>query len=267
MSKQRISELERYALWRAYGMKCVYCGEPIAYSECEVDHVIPQCFLDHTEDYERIVKEYGLSEDFPDFVINGPCNWVPAHGGSCNRRKGSSLFPKGTTLYYLSSIQRKLPRVENGLFLLRKNRRWENALARVAVAMECSDLSEDDVLEYLYWLRRRAIPEQPLVVAIGLNLDELFEENLLPDSAPADPPALYDWLEDDLAAQLKAALSTHFHYTEPSHRDGECVTVRIALPRLNPEELPRYFWPCWEILEVTDFYDLYGEPYEERYSS
>lgn len=123
MSKQRISDLERYALWHAYGKKCFYCGEPISYTALEVDHVIPECFLDRPSEYERISEEYGLCKDFPGFVINGLCNRVPAHGGSCNRRKGLSLFPKHVTLYYLSLVHRTLPRVEGELFLLKKNRR------------------------------------------------------------------------------------------------------------------------------------------------
>jgi hypothetical protein len=267
MSKLQISELEKYALWLAHCMKCFYCGEPISYAELEVDHIIPKYLLDHPGEYQGIDKKYGLSMDFPGFVINGSCNQVPAHGGSCNRRKGSSLFPKHTTLFYLSLVHRTLPRVEGELFLLKRNRRKEKALVELAAAVERSDLCEEDILKHLYLLQRKGVADQPLVVAIGLNLYELFEENLLPEKAPTETPALYDWLEEGLAAQLSAALSTHFHYTEPSHRNGECLTVRIAFPGLNPEELPRYFRPCWEILEVMDFYDLYGQPYEELYSS
>jgi hypothetical protein len=71
--------------------------------------------------------------------------------------------------------------VESELFLLRKNRRKDKALAELAVAVERSDVCKEDILELLDQFCRRYFVAQPLVVSIGLNLHELFEEDVLPE--------------------------------------------------------------------------------------
>jgi len=231
-----------------------------------VDHVVPERLIAHPEERVAVDHDYALSDAFPDFAINSLQNWVPTHGGAgCNARKGGELFNKATTLYYLGLVHRNLPRVEAELFLLRKNRQKDNMLGQLAVAREHKIVSQADILGLVASMEQYFEKVEPLLIAFGLNVYELFEENLLPDDAPLDFPDLYDWLEEHLEAQLKASVSTPFHQTELSLRDGECLTVRIVFPDVNPSEIPRHPDPNWEILEVFNFYDIYGIPYSEAF--
>jgi 5-methylcytosine-specific restriction endonuclease McrA len=79
---------ERYALWRAYGAQCFYCGEPLLFFDMHVDHIIPKAILNGKEKYRRTLKEYDLPSEFS---IDGLSNQVPCHS-HCNLRKGAELF-------------------------------------------------------------------------------------------------------------------------------------------------------------------------------
>ena len=40
-NRKTITTAARLALWEAHGRKCAYTGEPVAWSELEIDHIIP----------------------------------------------------------------------------------------------------------------------------------------------------------------------------------------------------------------------------------
>jgi hypothetical protein len=42
MGKYRFSYAQRYALWRAYDMKCFYCEKPLDFRNMTIDHVLPE---------------------------------------------------------------------------------------------------------------------------------------------------------------------------------------------------------------------------------
>ena len=42
MSKTRIADTLRLAIYEAYQGRCFYTGEPVAYIDFEVDHIIPE---------------------------------------------------------------------------------------------------------------------------------------------------------------------------------------------------------------------------------
>jgi hypothetical protein len=80
--------LLRFALWRAWGMKCYWCDVPKRYLDVEIDHIVPKG-LDQTE-LQRALNGYGLPADFD---VHDPKNLAPiCH--SCNGpgRKGSSTY-------------------------------------------------------------------------------------------------------------------------------------------------------------------------------
>ena len=61
MSKTKIEELYRLAIYNAYKGKCFYTDEPIAYQDFEVDHIIPESMASEIED---INKRLHLGDDF-----------------------------------------------------------------------------------------------------------------------------------------------------------------------------------------------------------
>jgi len=77
-------------------------------------------------------------------------------------------------------------------------------------------------------------------------------------------------LESELVNFLRAITNNSFHYTEASGRDGETLSVRLVFPELEINDvdslqldLIEKSMPWWEVLEVSNFYDIYGESYED----
>src|SRR3990170_3232739 len=108
MSKYQLDYTTRYALWRAYGMKCFYCGQPVDFSSLHVDHVLPLSLANDPPKWQDTLREYEVIENYPDFSLYTLSNTVPSHGASCNLRKGNIIFPKQATLYYLSITHKTL---------------------------------------------------------------------------------------------------------------------------------------------------------------
>ena len=38
MKKHKFTDEEHFAIWRAYGQKCFYCEQPLAFAEITIDH-------------------------------------------------------------------------------------------------------------------------------------------------------------------------------------------------------------------------------------
>lgn len=85
MSKTKIGDALRLAIYEAYKGKCFYTGEPVPYQDYEVDHIIPESL---TTDIDTIKKRLGLGDDFD---INSVENLVPSRPG-VNLRKNGQLF-------------------------------------------------------------------------------------------------------------------------------------------------------------------------------
>jgi hypothetical protein len=105
---------------------------------------------------------------------------------------------------------------------------------------------------------------EPVVVGFGVNVYELQEGALLPPDAPTFYPKLCDWLEEDLKSQLGGLFPSRFYHPEPSHRDGEILSVRIAFEGLKYEEvgdrLSQFGSDWWEILEAEYWSAIYDQP-------
>ncbi len=94
----------RYALWQAYNKKCAICGEPIGYTQLQIDHIIAESIeKDHNELY-RVLKKYDLHKDFQ---LNSLYNLRPACG-YCNREKSYYEAPEEITAKLLRKAKNKI---------------------------------------------------------------------------------------------------------------------------------------------------------------
>ena len=100
MSKTKIADVLRLAIYDAYKGKCFYTGEPVAYIDFEVDHIIPESLA---SEIESIKIRLGLGDDFH---INSVENLVPSKPG-INLRKNGELFSDNTLLLYLEQTKAK----------------------------------------------------------------------------------------------------------------------------------------------------------------
>lgn len=230
-----------------------------------VDHIIPEYLSEHPEKLRRLRQDYEIDVNHPGFQINDFTNWVPAHPHKCNARKGSMIFPKRMTLLLLQEVQRHLGRVQREVEMLYRTRTQARHLGLLGVAIEKRQLSVKDVREFIEKVEREQHADEPLVLTFSLTVEELLESNSLPDGVPHEYPYLCDWLELDLVKYLRSIITTPFHYTQPSERWGDGLSVRMVFPDLNATQFENFDLPWWNILEATSFWEVFGERYVEAF--
>jgi hypothetical protein len=265
MTKHRFSYVERYALWRAYDGRCFYCEKPLDFQDMTVDHIIPEWLIEHSEKLQQLRQEYEIDAEFPGFQINDYGNWVPAHPRKCNARKGSEIFPKRTTLLLLQEVQRRLGKVRQEVEMLSRKRSKARLFGSLSAAIENKHLTVHEVREFVVEIERTQYADEPLVLTFGLTIENVLNSEKLPTDIPQAYPYLCDWLELDLVKHLRSIITTSFHYTQPSERDGECLSVRLVFPGLHDAELERFDRPWWGILEAANFWEIFGEHYLDAF--
>jgi len=269
MSKKRLSYAQRYALWRAYDMKCFYCDRPLDFQNLTIDHVIPES-LDK-EELLSLLNDYEILDNYPDFSVNDYTNWVPSDGNSCNIRKGSLIFPKTFTLFLLNRIQNNLPKVEAEFTRLIRKMDETKILTMLGSAIETEVTTKHKVLKLLWDIEIEQTQDEPLVITYGMNILEAVEMSEFPEGLrDLFYPSLCDRLESQLSEFLRTITFYPFHYTEASHRDGEVLSVRLVFPHLTIDDYgefnPHFIenkMPWWKLLELTNFYQVYGIKYQE----
>jgi hypothetical protein len=265
MIKHRFSYAERYALWRAYNGHCFYCEKPLDFQDMTIDHIVPEWLIEDPDRLRRLRQDYEIDSEFPGFQVNGLANWVPAHSRQCNNRKGAKILSKKMILLLLQEVQRHLGRVRQELEAVSRNRMKAHILGSLAAAIENAHLSVRQVREFLEDIERSQHAEEPLVLSFGLMVDDVLESEEFPDDAPREYPYLCDWLELDLVKHLRSIISTPFHYTQPSERWGDGLSVRMVFPGLKGAELDGFNRSWWEILEAGSFWDIFGEKYGDAF--
>ena len=79
--------LFRRALWEAHNKRCAYSGEPIRFSDLQVEHIIPQKQFEQSEKLKSLLEGLGLPEDFH---MDQPENLLPTLGFA-NRQKSDHI--------------------------------------------------------------------------------------------------------------------------------------------------------------------------------
>lgn len=93
MSTYPFTSAQRWAVFKVHGGRrptCWLCGNPLVFTDMEVDHVLPECLLEqkHVAARAAAFSDFALPEDFN---INGCENWLPAHA-KCNAIKRDTVF-------------------------------------------------------------------------------------------------------------------------------------------------------------------------------
>ncbi len=257
MTKHRFTLAEHFAIWRVYGKKCFYCEQPLAFTAITIDHVVPEHVSDDAEQLQAIKILYGLN---PDFSINDYCNWVPAHP-HCNRGKGATVYPaKPALIMILEKVQRKGKQARKEADRIKTSMKGDDVLGKLGIALQRGLVSGDDVMVVLESMSPEHVRDEAIVITFGLNTDEMLSQGLPATALPGDYPGLCDWLEKDLIKQLSSLLTCRFFYPEASQRTGETLSVRLAFPQLDFNELEKFSSPWWAILEIQYFSEAYGSP-------
>jgi hypothetical protein len=260
VSKFQLPRTDKIAIWHAWDDFCWICGQKIPYFELEIDHVVPEALNDRPDELRKFRDKNRIDESFPGFQINDFCNLAPAHRRPCNGSK--SDYYNAWTMVYLEKLRDKLPRVHEEREKAKKGIKQSKALSDLETALERGDITEEDVQKLL----QSRVPriEDPIVLTFGLAIEDLYRNPEFKDRN-LSYPSLCDWLEKDLKAHLAEIIDTPFHYTEPSQRTGETLSVRIVFPELGPSRLARFSRSWWTILDRTPFRILYQTAYRREF--
>lgn len=138
-------ELVRKAIWDVYNHKCFYTGDPLEYTNMELDHVIPESFKKRYDDFNLIISECGLGKDFE---IDSLYNLVPTNKFE-NNRKSDIRLSNTTLMHYLELVKVKVPTIEIAIEKLRKTRNFENhlSLLKSFYKEEKDEKSREQILE------------------------------------------------------------------------------------------------------------------------
>lgn len=168
MSKTRIEDSLRLAIYEAYEGKCFYSREPVSYIDFEVDHIIPES---QESDIENIKERLGLDDDFH---INSIENLVPCRPG-INLRKSGRMFPDNMLLYYFEQTKAKKPTVVALYEKYKIQSKQSNGYKMVDKLLLRGSISLEELNDYIHW----KIMEQWRNKAITLNYPINFTDGEL----------------------------------------------------------------------------------------
>ena len=144
MSKTRIEDSLRLAIYEAYKGKCFYTGEPVSYIDFEVDHIIPEL---RESDIEDIKKRLGLEDDFH---INSEENLVPSKPG-INLRKNGRMFSDNTLLLYLEQTKARKPTIVELYEKYKKQSKQGNGYKMIDKLLVSGMMSLQELDDYIHW--------------------------------------------------------------------------------------------------------------------
>lgn len=163
--KYKFSLIEKYIVWITHDKKCYWCGEPLSFKTQSIDHLIPECFEDNLE---QIISDYSLPSNF---VINGFCNWVPAHN-NCNSKKGFQLFTLSPVfLAILNDVVKKSIPAQNSYIKLKQESKAEETLIKLLVLVEEDKISDRIIIEKLGYI----MFEDKKIKDLGLQIPKCWK--------------------------------------------------------------------------------------------
>ncbi|MHC4180961.1 MAG: hypothetical protein ACYSWU_25975, partial [Planctomycetota bacterium] len=165
----------------------------------------------------------------------------------------------------LQDVQQRLHKVRQELEALSRKRTTAHLFGSLSAAIEKTHLSVQEVRAFVAQVESSQHTDEPLVLTFGLMMEELLESETLPQDVPREYPYLCDWLELNLVKHLRSIITTFFHYTQPSERWGDGLSVRIVFPGLDDTELDEFNLPWWEILEAANYWEIFGERYTDAF--
>jgi hypothetical protein len=256
--KQNFPTELRVALWRAHDRRCIYCTEPFSFNELWVEHIIPKKLAANKKELSLVLREFDLDADFD---LDGYGNLLPCCA-PCNRKKSGLIFEKKAAHFYLQIAKRKLEKVKQEEQRIDRNQEADNVLTNLSIAFERGLIKKREVEKITstwieYSRRITNVVSDHFVITFAANVSELLTNRLLPENVPDNYSDLCDWLEGQLTAKLTVDSKNVFYYPEPSARNGETLSVRLAFARLDLRDLDRFESGWWEVVEVAYMSDIY----------
>jgi hypothetical protein len=142
MSSQTIELDLRHAIWLTHNRRCVYCSEPLSFSEVEIDHVIPEVLVG-TPELPVIIARLDLPPAFDLFSIR---NLLPAHR-RCNLVKSSKVFDDAAARFFLHRAEGASANIQELVAKKKQGQTRDNLLAKLGEAIRSGLILPMDIQE------------------------------------------------------------------------------------------------------------------------
>lgn len=141
--RRGVSEIERAAIWTAHSKRCAYCGEPLRYSDLEIDHILPQSLTKSPGKLNELISQLALASDFS---IAAPGNLLPAHR-ICNSKKRDKVFNEANARFFLEIANQKLRSIEDLIPKLELEASRDKLIALVCSALQSGNTDLGEILD------------------------------------------------------------------------------------------------------------------------
>ena len=187
MPRKTLPISRRAAIWHAHGHRCIYCAELVAFSDLDVDHIVPSHLKDKPEELAKLLNNYGLSSDFD---IDGLLNLVPSHR-QCNLQKKGRILPKSRALHFLTIADDKYVKAYKIELDLRERAQKDKVTIALEIALDSGLISPDDLNSLLSRFaasqgRFEVLATLPFVDAdlqgyiSSADIESLYDRSILP---------------------------------------------------------------------------------------
>ncbi|WP_165422250.1 HNH endonuclease [Rhizobium ruizarguesonis] len=256
MSSQVFSAQVREAIWKAHGHKCLYCTEPLLFTELVIDHIIPEATT--RVQLQAIIEGIGLRSGFD--IYNWE-NHAPVCY-PCNKRKLDTPFHDALLSIILKKIEAKLPMVEELIKKAKEDWELDKVLRTIAKAVDGGNVTHDDIIKHVEFMKRfphgirgsrvPAPPASPEKRVLGIEFSGLPIKVRL-------APAVQDYIDDlqitvgQLASQVEESVITrHFQIkTSPAPSWSHLVKYYMSLDTPGEGETNLEFEMSDDTLDIT----------------
>ncbi len=172
MSKTTFDNLTRSSIWTANKNLCFYCSQSLDWGDLQIDHIIPESLETNPEEFERIKTDLGLDKNFD---LNAIYNLVPSHS-KCNLRKSNDLFPKNTSLFYLSLALKAEAKVKIEVEKLKKKKNKGLIISKLQSALSANIINTDELKNILKEAEKKDWDIREIKLPIGIEfIDEIYD--------------------------------------------------------------------------------------------
>lgn len=184
MSKQksRFTDSQRWAIWTAYAMKCVWCKKSLDFTEMQVDSVIPKTVSKII--LSSMLKDYELAQDFS---TNSLANWVSACFKCAKTRARGVFRPVPALPQLFKLIKNNEGLIEAKIRLIDQEPSIESMLKKLVEKLERGEISREDA-EAIVAPFLRAVEGSPKA-AIEFRLSPIVRLSFSEGGVRVQPPA------------------------------------------------------------------------------
>jgi hypothetical protein len=166
--RKQFDQATRVAIWEAHGKRCAYTGEPIDYSELQIDHVVA------AEGNQRRISQLKSSGIIPqNFDFNAFENLLPTKGFR-NRQKSDFIGNDAQVVFFLGLAGKAKGKAEKILADSVNSDRALSSYLRLKASATKNDVTVEDLLDVL---RHQADGEIRLRVAPEVGESEVHRAN------------------------------------------------------------------------------------------